>query len=451
MLWARDAFFYHIYPLGFCGAPRHNDYSLPATPRLLKILDWIQHIKELGVNALLLGPVFESGSHGYDIVDYQQIDRRLGDKGTFQQLTSRLHENGIRIVVDGVFNHVGRDFWAFKDVVKKGRQSEYVSWFDRVDFTAGSPYGDPFSYEGWEGHYNLVKLNLQNPAVKAYIFSAVKKWLDLYDIDGIRLDVAYCLDSSFIQELAALGKSVKRDLWLMGEVIHGDYNRWVNPSLLDSVTNYECFKGLYSSHNDKNYFEIAYSLNRQFGEKGLYKDLMLYNFADNNDVTRVGSILHNPAYLYPLHALLFTMPGIPSVYYGSEWGIAGKKGDGSDEDLRPALDLTVVSKNSPNKDLAKAIRRFAQIRKEHKALREGNYRQLLVRSRQYAFFRQTRDEAIVVIVNSSSQSAAVDLEIPVDGSMLLDLVNNGAKFPIRNRKAYIPLSPYWTRILEVRR
>lgn len=450
MSWAKDAFFYHIYPLGFCMAPKYNDYSLSATPRLLKILDWIEHIRAMGVNALLLGPLFESVSHGYDTVDHCRIDRRLGDEKTFQQLTNCLHENGIKIVVDGVFNHVGRDFWAFKDVVAKGRQSEYVSWFERVDFAARSPYGDPFGYEGWEGHYNLVKLNLKNPAVKDYLFSAVKKWIDLYDIDGIRLDVAYSLDSSFIQELAALGKSVKRDLWLMGEVIYGDYNRWVNPSLLDSVTNYECYKGLYSSHNDRNYFEIAYSLNRQFGEKGLYKDLMLYNFADNHDVTRIGSIVHNPAYLYPLHALLFTIPGIPSVYYGSEWGIAGKKGCDSDEDLRPALDLKLVSKNSPNRDLVKAIIQFAKIRKEHKALREGSYRQLLVRSQQYAFLRQTHDETIVVIVNSSSQSTLLNFEIPVDGSMLLDLVNNREKFPVHNRKAYIHISPCWTRILLVK-
>ncbi|BBB92486.1 alpha-amylase family glycosyl hydrolase [Methylomusa anaerophila] len=450
MSWAKDAFFYHIYPLGFCGAPKHNDYSLSATPRLLKMLEWIEHIRAMGVNALLLGPLFESISHGYDTVDHCRIDRRLGDGETFQQLTNCLHENGIKVVVDGVFNHVGRDFWAFKDVIAKKEQSEYVHWFGCVDFAARSPYDDPFNYEGWEGHYNLVKLNLKNPAVKNYIFSAVKEWIDLYDIDGIRLDVAYCLNINFMKELAALCKAIKRDFWLMGEVIHGDYARWANPLLLDSVTNYECYKGLYSSHNDKNYFEIAYSLNRQFGDKGIYKELLLYNFADNHDVTRVGSIVNHPAYLYPLHALLFTMPGIPSIYYGSEWGIAGKKGCDSDEDLRPALDLTLVGKNSPNRDLVKAIIRFARIRKEHKALREGSYRQLLVRSQQYAFLRQTQDEAIVVIVNSSFQSASLEFEIPIGGLMLLDLVNHGEKFPVRNRKAYIQIPPCWTRILLVK-
>ncbi|HEX7568085.1 MAG TPA: alpha-amylase family glycosyl hydrolase, partial [Anaerolineaceae bacterium] len=345
--WIEKAIFYAIYPLGFCGAPPGNDFSAPPQARLEQVHTWLDHIQTLGANALYLGPVFESSAHGYDTADYYWVDRRLGSNETLAQLSASLHQRGMRLVLDGVFNHVGRHFWAFRDLLEHGESSPYRDWFCNLRFDRRSPYNDPFSYEGWNGHYELVKLNLGNPQVRDHLFGAVETWVCQFDIDGLRLDAADCLDLNFLKELSAFCRSLKPDFWLMGEVIHGDYRRWANPETLDSVTNYECYKGLYSSHVDRNYFEIAYALNRQSGPGGIYRDLLLYNFADNHDVDRVASSLANPAHLYTLYILLFSMPGVPSIYYGSEWGIEGKKSNGSDLPLRPWLDLDQLARQAP--------------------------------------------------------------------------------------------------------
>lgn len=448
--WFQEAIFYHIYPLGFCGALKQNDFLQEPVSRLNKVCDWIEHIKYLGADSIYFGPLFESTSHGYDTADYRLIDRRLGDNKTFVELVNALHQNGIRVIVDSVFNHVGRDFWAFKDVLANGRKSDYCDWFGNLDFYTTSRLNDPFDYDTWRGHYNLVKLNLNNPEVKEYLFETVKTWLLEFNIDGLRLDCADCLDFDFMRELSAWCKAMKSDFWLLGEVIHGDYTRWVNKDMLDSVTNYVCYKGLYSSLNDRNYFEIAYTLNRQFGrDAGTYKNLCLYNFVDNHDVNRIASILKNAAHLYPLHVLLFTIPGIPSIYYGSEWGIDGKKKD-TDDDLRPDLDLSTVSGISINKDLARTIAKLAQIRKNSRVLMYGEYIQLMVKSEQFAYARKTQSECIVVVLNASGKSIDVEIELPVEGVKAVDILNNDEPFVIQNRtRLKINVYPCWARILKI--
>jgi cyclomaltodextrinase len=322
--WAADAIFYHLFPLGCLGAPEHNPLTGPPTDRLANVKPWVDWIEDLGGNAILLGPVFESSKHGYDVADYFRVDRRLGDDAGLAALCDRLHGRGIRVLFDAVFHHTGRDFWAFRDIREKGRSSRYRDWYF-LDFSRQSPYGEPFHYKGWAGHYDLAKLNLANPEVRAHLLSAVSSWIDRFKIDGLRLDAADSLDLDFQRQLSAHCRAIKPDFWLMGEVVGGDYRRWINEGGLDSTTNYEAYKGLWSSHNDHNYFEIAYSLNRQFGRDGIYRGLPLYSFADNHDVTRVASILGEPAHLYTLYALLLAMPGVPSIYYGSEVGVEGRK------------------------------------------------------------------------------------------------------------------------------
>lgn len=447
--WASDAFFYHIYPLGLCGAPPQNDYSSPPVNRLDQIYGWLDHIQSLGINALYLGPLFESGRHGYDTTDYYHVDRRLGTNETLARLSAVLHERGFRLILDGVFNHVGRDFWAFRHVREHGESSPYCDWFHGLRFGASSSYGDPFTYEGWHGHYSLVKLNLHNPAVRDHLFQAVEMWLREFNIDGLRLDAADAMDLGFLRDLATFCHARRSDFWLMGEVVHGDYRTWANTNTLDSVTNYECYKGLYSSHVDKNYFEIAYALNRQFGDQGMYRSLPLYAFADNHDVNRVVSNLTNPAHLYPLYALLLTMPGVPSIYYGSEWGIPGQRTNGSDRALRPMLDLAEISRSAPHPDLVPAIRRLATIRRASDALRHGDYRQLHVAHEQFAFARQTGQQRVIVTLNAASHPVPLDLTVGA-GNRLVDLLNEGTTYPIRNGHAKIDaIPPHWTRVMVV--
>jgi glycosidase len=352
-------------------------------------------------------------------------------------------------VLDGVFNHVGRDFWAFRDVQARGLDSPYRDWFHNLRFDGRSPYGDPFTYEGWAGHYDLVKLNLRNPAVREHLFGAVAHWMDDFAIDGLRLDAADVIEPDFLQALTAFCKARRPDFWLMGEVVHGDYRRWANPQMLDSVTNYECHKGLHSSLKDANYFEIAYALNRQFGEGGIYRGLPLFSFADNHDVNRVASSLTKPAHLYPLYCLLFTMPGIPSIYYGSEWGLTGVRNNGSDRPLRPALDLDQFRRSNPAPELASAIAHLARIRHETPALRHGDYRQLHVNHEQLAFVRQVDGQRAVVLLNASDQPAAFDVTFSANGRhRVVDLLNPGESFPIVNGRLQVEtVPPNWARVL----
>jgi cyclomaltodextrinase len=297
-----------------------------------------------------------------------------------------------------------------------------------------------------------VKLNLHHPDVRAHLFGAVRQWITDYGIDGLRLDVADHLDPGFLRDLAAFCRRERPDFWLLGEVLHGDYRRWANPLTLDSVTNYECYKGLYSSHNDRNYFEIAYALDRQFGERGLYRDLPLYAFVDNHDVSRIASTLRNPAHLYPLHALLFTMPGVPAIYYGSEWGLRGVKRRSDDWPLRPHLVLADAPRRAPHPDLAVAVARFARIRHETAALRRGTYRQLYVAHEQFAFERRHGEECVVVAVNAAATAARLELDVSFgDGREFVDLLDPSRRFAVRKRRLCIDsIPPCWARILALR-
>ena len=315
-MWAYESVFYQIYPLGFCGAPFENDGVL--THRILKVVDWIPHMKKLGVNAVYFSPVFESDTHGYNTRDYRMVDKRLGTNEDLKEVVARLHENGIRVILDGVFNHVGRGFWAFQDVLKNRENSPYRNWF-MLNFQGDSPYHDGLWYEGWEGNYDLVKLNLGNEEAVVHILESVAQWIDEFDIDGLRLDVAYCLSPEFCRRLRSFCDSRKQDFFLVGEMLHGDYKRLVGDDMLHSATNYECYKGLYSSFNSMNLFEIVHSLLRQFGPENwtLYRGKHLLSFVDNHDVTRVASILTNEKHLPLIYAMCFGMPGIPCVYYGS--------------------------------------------------------------------------------------------------------------------------------------
>ncbi len=422
--WAQNAIFYHLYPLGLTGAPERNDFGSQPVPRLEGLLPWADHVASLGANAVYLGPVFESSTHGYDTADYRRIDRRLGTGESMRRLVDAFHERGIRVVLDAVFHHTGRDFPAFRDLIANRDRSTCRDWYDGVDFSGTSPFGDPFGYTGWRGCFDLVKLNLGNPEVREHLFGSIDAWIREYDIDGLRLDAADLLDRDFLEALAGFRASRKPDLWLLGEVIHGDYRGWVRPGGLDSVTNYECWKGLWSSFNDGNLHEIAWSLNRQFGDGGIYRGMPLYSFADNHDVDRVASLLNDPAHLYPLTCLLFTMPGIPSVYYGSEYGIAGRKAHGGDSVLRPALDLDELRRQAPHPDLASAVRRLARIRGEREAVRTGTYRQLLVGPRQLGFLRGSGEDAVLVLVNAAAETAEFHIDSPGLSGPLHDLLND---------------------------
>ena len=393
-MWAYESVFYQIYPLGFCGAPFENDGVL--TPRIRKVIDWIPHIKNLGANAIYLSPVFESDTHGYNTRDFRKIDVRLGTNEDFADVCQALHKEGIKVVLDGVFNHVGRGFWAFQDVLEKRWDSPYKDWF-HISFDGNSNYNDGLWYEGWEGNYDLVKLNLCHPDVKQHIFDSIRSWVEEFDIDGLRLDVAYCLDENFVRELRAFCDNLKPDFFLVGEMLHGDYNRLMNDSMLHSATNYECYKGLFSSFNSMNMFEIIHSLLRQFGPENwtLYRGKHLLCFVDNHDVSRIASNLTNEQHLPLIYALCFGMPGIPCVYYGSEWGAKANKSEG-DPALRACFDAPVEN------DLTVWISKLAAAKKASNALNYGDFRSVVLTNRQCIFERKTDSERVLVAINADN-------------------------------------------------
>lgn len=393
-MWAYESVFYQIYPLGFCGAPFENDGVL--TPRIRKVIDWIPHIKNLGANAIYFSPVFESDTHGYNTRDFRKIDVRLGTNEDFADVCQALHKEGIKVVLDGVFNHVGRGFWAFQDVLEKRWDSPYKDWF-HISFDGNSNYNDGLWYEGWEGNYDLVKLNLCHSDVKQHIFDSIRSWVEEFDIDGLRLDVAYCLDENFVRELRAFCDSLKPDFFLVGEMLHGDYNRLMNDSMLHSATNYECYKGLFSSFNSMNMFEIIHSLLRQFGPENwtLYRGKHLLCFVDNHDVSRIASNLTNEQHLPLIYALCFGMPGIPCVYYGSEWGAKANKSEG-DPALRACFDAPVEN------DLTAWISKLAAAKKASNALNYGDFRSVVLTNRQCIFERKTDSERVLIAINADN-------------------------------------------------
>lgn len=414
MAWYDEAVFYHIYPLGLTGAPKQNDYGEPVH-RLNTLVPWIEHIKKTGFNALYIGPLFESVGHGYETTDYKKLDSRLGTNEDLKAFVKECHEQGIRVIFDGVFNHTGRDFFAFKDLQKNREQSPYKDWYCNVNFQGNNEYNDGFSYENWGGYNLLVKLNQHNPAVRDYICDVIRYWVSEFDVDGIRLDAADVLDFEYMKALRRTANEVKPDFWLMGEVIHGDYSRWVNEGTLHSVTNYQLHKALYSGHNDHNYFEIAHTVKRLYEMGGNRPEgLKLYNFVDNHDVERIYTKLQNKAHFTPVHILLYTLPGVPSVYYGSEFGIEGKKERYSDDSIRPALNLADYANAAEENPCTKLIAALGRIRQHTKELSYGDYKELMLQNRQYAFSRTLDGKSVIVMVNNDDNGA--EFSVPAGGA-----------------------------------
>lgn len=443
--WYQKARFYHIYPLGLLGAPRQNDGGevQHRFPELTN--EWLPHIDEMGFNAIYIGPLFESGAHGYDTTDYRMVDRRLGDNDDFRAFVGKAHELGMHVIVDGVFNHTGRGFFAFQDIKKNRESSKYINWYKGIWFGGDSAYHDGFSYESWRGSGDLVNLNLQNPEVVQYLLDTVDFWISEFDIDGIRLDCADVLDFGFMRTLRAHCDSKKADFWLMGEVIHGEYHRWMDEAHLYSVTDYDLWKGLYSGHNSNNYFEIAHTIRHLFDPQwGSARGCTLYTFADNHDVSRIASMVNDKRYLYAIYLCVFMLPGVPSVYYGSEFGIEGKKEDG-DWALRPALDLKKLQEENPDELLTAWIQYLNAIRMAHPACAYGEYKELVLTNRQYAFSRSTADDTVIAAMNNDDKDIWINIPVPLGPQRYYDAVEKTTITP-KNGKIAVKLPAFGARI-----
>lgn len=435
--WASDAVIYHVYALGACGAPRRNPLTGPAVPRLGRIIAELDRIADLGATALLVGPLFEAASHGYDTLDYRVVDRRLGDAGTLERLSAELAARGMRLLVDAVLNHVGRGFWAFQDVLARRERSDYANWF-HIDFSRGNNRGDGFSYQGWSGSTALVNLNLDHPEVRSYLLDVATDWVRSYDISGLRLDAANVMSPDFLAALAARLHRVRPDIWLVAEIVLGDYASLAGPGMLDSATNYETYHALKTSHRNGDYPMLAAALDREFGPAGVYRNLPLLNFADNHDVDRIASSVAEPARLYPLYGLLFTLPGVPTIYYGSEWGITAERTPGNDRPLRPCLDD--IDPAEP--DLPQALRAFAALRRSCEPLRRGTLEVTHATAAQLVLLRRLGGRVVVVAANNSPTWAWVP--VPLTGRAW-DHLSAAA---VDCGSGWAPVPPHWLLVLE---
>ncbi|MBD3229313.1 MAG: alpha-amylase [Candidatus Lokiarchaeota archaeon] len=450
--WAKRSVIYHIYPLGFFDAPRYGREESKVVDRLSGIRDYYDHFQNLGINTIQFGPIFESVSHGYDTIDYMKVDHRLGTNDIFKQIVSELHNMGIKVLVDGVFNHVSREFDSFKDIQEYKEKSWRKHWH-RVDFSKNSPYDDGFDYENWEGHYELVKLNLDEKDVRDYIFSVVRYWLGEIDIDGWRLDVAYQIKPDFWRNFRRVCKETKQDCFLIGEMIHGPYDKWVGPDLLDAGTSYQIYKSIWSAFNSNNMYELKAVIERSFHpEWGVFKNIVLVNFLGNHDTTRIRSILKDERYLYPAFIFLFTSNGIPKIYYGDEIGMKGVKGKHDDYDLRKPMpkkfDDWPVNANAILEHLKKLI----QIRKNNHALIYGSITPVYAQDNILVYLRRSSSQTILIVINNSTETQYKKIPLwnqNLNGSKFVEILEQGGnkEYTIHDNHLEAELFPCWGRIL----
>jgi glycosidase len=327
--WVDHAIWWHVYPLGFTGAEKAAGAAdAPVRHRLGRLSAWLDYAIGLGCSGLLLGPVFAASTHGYDTIDHFRIDPRLGDEADFAELVEAARSRGLRIVLDGVFNHVGRSFPMFRSALAGDPAA--LRWF------RGDPVG---GFGTFEGHEQLIALDHSEQVVADYVASVMTYWLDR-GASGWRLDAAYAVPAAFWRTVLPKVRATHPDAWFLGEMIHGDYAAYARDARLDSITQYELWKAIWSSLNDRNFFELAWALERHNGFLSGFPDGGVpQTFVGNHDVTRLASVLSDGRHFGHALAVLFTVGGIPSIYYGDEQGFAGIKEDraGGDDAIRPAF------------------------------------------------------------------------------------------------------------------
>jgi glycosidase len=390
----RHAIWWQVYPLGFVGAFPNGNPPEPSEHRVRRLVDWLDHAIDLGASGIALGPVFASRTHGYDTTDHYRIDPRLGDDGDFDRLVDEAHQRGLRVLLDGVFNHVGTDFPRYRDAVDH-QDPEAASWFR----------GRPGRFHTFEGHSDLITLNHRNPAVVDYTVEVMTHWLGR-GADGWRLDAAYAVPESFWAQVLPRVRAAYPDAWFVAEVIHGDYSSFVDASGADSVTQYELWKAIWSSLNDGNFHELDWALQRHNTFQDTFAPL---TFVGNHDVTRIASKLEQPEHLGHALVLLFTTGGVPSIYAGDELGYRGVKEDraGGDDVVRPEFTTPPTELDTQAADVLNLHRYLIGLRRRHPWLHESRTRPLQLENRCYVYETRHRDDALIVALNLDDTAATL--------------------------------------------
>lgn len=454
---------YHVFPLGALRAPYRNI-------RVLTSL--IPHLQSLRVDSILLGPIFKSETHGYDVTDMYHLDSRLGNNDDLKIMVRDFHNAGLHVFFDAVWNHSSRHHFAYRDLREKGQNSPYANWYRNPRFNTPNLCGDSFTVDCWAGFQELPAFNLRNPDVERELIHCAEYWMNEFGIDGIRIDAAEDMDLDFLHHLATACHRKRSEFWMMGEVVFGDPRRWLEVGM-NSVTNYQTYKSCWSSLNDGNMFELAYNLNQLFDDKsGTCKGARLQLFNENHDTNRIYSQLKNKQDNFVQHLLFYTLPGVPTIYYGEEFGLNATKGGCDDWNLRPPMRiesghirfdnypksanaLPEMNNSANQENLLSEIRHLASVRLDCDALREGGYQQEFVHSQQFAFWRTHQNGDALVLINQ--QDAPVQFEIDLHKHLahaqqestlknLRDLLSNDS-IKIKNSKITVLIPPKWGRIL----
>ena len=369
--WVNHLIGWHVYPLGFVGAPTRLE-SQEVSHRLAHLEAWLDHAVALGCSGLALGPVFSSASHGYDTLDYFTIDPRLGDDDDFDHLLQAAHARGLSVLLDGVFNHVSRRNRIVQDAQSAGPDSDAGRM---VRWCAGH-------FDVFEGHSDLVALNHDNPAVREHVTRIMNYWCGR-GVDGWRLDAAYSVNPEFWAAVLPPVREKHPDVWIFGEVIHGDYAGIVRASGMDSVTQYELWKGIWSSIESRNFFELDHALGRHNEFSDAFTPM---TFVGNHDVTRIASRVGQDGAVLAT-AILATIGGIPLIYYGDELAYRGVKEErfGGDDDIRPVFPASPADLSNLGADTLRAHQSLLGLRRRHPWLVDARTESLDLTNERYVY------------------------------------------------------------------
>ena len=416
--WVQDTIFYQIFPDRFYNGNPDNDSKnickwedMPTRDNffggdLEGIIFKLPYLEELGINALYLNPIFKSPSnHKYNITDYYEVDPNFGNKDSLKRLVKELHQRQIRIILDGVFNHCGNTFWAFQDVIEKGAKSKYKDWFIIKSYPIVK-YPEP-NYRCWMGCSLMPEFNTDNPEVREYLLKVVKYWIKEANIDGWRLDTVEYMDPSFVKQIREAAKEIKKDAYVMGEVM-GVATSWFKSKSLDAVMNYK-LRDLLIDFFIKKVINAVQFNQQLYSFRQTYSDLInpfMFNLLDSHDVPRFLTLCGGNVKKMKLAAVfLMTYIGAPVIYYGDEVGMMG----GEDPDCRRTM---IWNKNQQNIDLLNFYKKIIKLRRESLALRRGNFKCLYQQGGLYCFSRQLNEEKIVVALNNSDKNEEIKISLP---------------------------------------
>jgi cyclomaltodextrinase / maltogenic alpha-amylase / neopullulanase len=397
--WVEHAIWWQVYPLGFVGAHPADPAPKPDEHRLGRVTEWLEHAVELGASGIALGPLFASLTHGYDTTDHLRIDPRLGDNADFDRLVSEAHRRGLRVLLDGVFNHVGTDFARYLEAREGGPDHPSSQWFRR--------HGKQSRFETFEGHDGLVALNHDNPDVVDYVVEVMSHWL-ARGADGWRLDAAYAVPDRFWEQVLPRVREAFGDAWFVGEVIHGDYSAIVSAATFDSVTQYELWKATWSSLNDGNFHELDWALRRH---DDFLDTFVPMTFVGNHDVSRIASQLDDSRHVEHALVLLLTIAGVPSIYAGDEWAYRGVKEErfGGDDAVRPEFAARPSTAENLGQDVFRLHQHLIGLRRRHPWLHAARTAALHLTNRHYVYRTYSGDHSLVVALNVDDTPLRVSL------------------------------------------